>query len=451
MLVPGANTGILVSRRNRSSETEHEWPGRQGAGARSGRETGFEKSLSPPKTHKRDTDLPQCFSSGDSGRRASGSPAVCAQVSTGPKMRGARLDHAADDTPAAPQRRRPRRRPRERHSASARCPAPSADAGRLCSALFTINMNDLPAPTPKRPRSAALRRLRAAWSRPPSARTYGGPTPGRSGGSTPGSMGASSTTPIDIELGRHLEPEPPQRHRQVPGVVVQVRQPPDVRVGAVAHHQRHPAVGQNDRRDREHHHGQHRHDERPHRSHPVQLPFTFTGSYLQTSVNRKPNSRTRRIVIFVDSRSEAGRFRARQRDRVSSGLPTFGEVACAASSPRWRRAQWGAGPRHRPAESSCRQCPRDPAARWSPLTLAGIGGSSDKQLLQVIDRGPHLLSVPRRPVVAPRQPRHAVVAACGDQPDRQTLRAVLLRQGQEPPRQCDRRKFVHARSPTAAR
>ena len=84
-------------------------PGPQGAGARSGRETGFEKSLSPPKTHKRDTDLPQCFSSGDSGRRASGSPAVCAQVSTGPKMRGARLDHAADDTPAAPQRRQGRR------------------------------------------------------------------------------------------------------------------------------------------------------------------------------------------------------------------------------------------------------------------------------------------------------------------------------------------------------
>ena len=106
MLVPGANTGILVSRRNRSSETKHEWPGRQGAGARSGRETGFEKSLSPPKTHKRDTDLPQCFSSGDSGRRASGSPAVCAQVSTGPKMRRARLDHAAD---CSPQRRQGRR------------------------------------------------------------------------------------------------------------------------------------------------------------------------------------------------------------------------------------------------------------------------------------------------------------------------------------------------------
>ena len=104
MLVPGANTGILASRRNRSSETEHEWPGPQGAGARSGRETGFEKSLSPPKTHKRDTDLPQCFSSGDSGRRASGSPAVCAQVSTGPKMRGARLDHAADCCPAAAPR-----------------------------------------------------------------------------------------------------------------------------------------------------------------------------------------------------------------------------------------------------------------------------------------------------------------------------------------------------------
>ena len=179
MLVPGANTGILVSRRNRSSETEHEWPGRQGAGARSGRETGFEKSLSPPKTHKRDTDLPQCFSSGDSGRRASGSPAVCAQVSTGPKMRGARLDHAADDTPAAPQRRRPRRRPRERHSASARCPAPSADAGRLCSALFTINMNDLPARTD--PEEAAIgrptptaRRLVEASVSPNIRRAYAG-------------------------------------------------------------------------------------------------------------------------------------------------------------------------------------------------------------------------------------------------------------------------------------
>ena len=42
-------------------------------------------------------------------QHASGSPAVCAQVSTGPKMRGARLDHAADDTPAAPQRRQGRR------------------------------------------------------------------------------------------------------------------------------------------------------------------------------------------------------------------------------------------------------------------------------------------------------------------------------------------------------
>ena len=61
MLVPGANTGILVSRRNRSSETEHECRGPQDAGAQSGRETGFERSLSPPKTHKRDTDLPQCF------------------------------------------------------------------------------------------------------------------------------------------------------------------------------------------------------------------------------------------------------------------------------------------------------------------------------------------------------------------------------------------------------
>ena len=159
---------------------------------------------------------------------------------------------------------------------------------------------------------------------------------------------------------------------------------------------------------------------RRHSQSPPTRPLPDVGE----SKTEQPNAQNRH---FVDSRSEAGRVRARRRDRVSSGLPTFGEVACAASSPRWRRAQWGAGPRHRPAESSCRRCPRDPAARWSPLTLAGIGGSSDKQLLQVIDRGPHLLSVPRRPVVAPRQPRHAVVAACGDQPDRQTLRAVLLR------------------------
>ena len=90
MLVPGANTGILVSRRNRSSETEHECRVHRAREREAVGKTGFEKSLLPPKIHKRDTDLPQCFSSGDSGRYVSGSPAVCAQVSTGPKMRGAR-------------------------------------------------------------------------------------------------------------------------------------------------------------------------------------------------------------------------------------------------------------------------------------------------------------------------------------------------------------------------
>ena len=71
---------------------------------------------------------------------------------------------------------------------------------------------------------------------------------------------------------------------------------------------------------------------------------------LQTSVNRKPNSRTRRIGHFVDSRSEAGGFERAGWDRVSSGLcRPFGEVACAASSPRWRRSRAATSPQNRPA------------------------------------------------------------------------------------------------------
>ena len=42
-----------------------------------------------------------------------------------------------------------------------------------------------PRPAPPRPSSSARRRPRAAWRRPPSARTPAGPTPGRSGASTP--------------------------------------------------------------------------------------------------------------------------------------------------------------------------------------------------------------------------------------------------------------------------
>ena len=67
-------------------------------------------------------------------------------------------------------------------------------------------------------------------------------------------------------------------------------------------------------------------------------------------------------------------------------------------------------------------------------------------MLQILDRGPHLTGVPRRPVVAFRQPWNTGAAAHGDQLDHQMLRAVVLAQGQEPLRQGDRRKLVHVRT-----
>ena len=77
--------------------------------------------------------------------------------------------------------------------------------------------------------------------------------------------------PVGVELGRHLEPETPQCRRDVSRVVVRIRQPPDVGVGAVAHHQRHAAIGQDNRRRREHDERQARYDERHHNPHAVQL------------------------------------------------------------------------------------------------------------------------------------------------------------------------------------
>ena len=79
---------------------------------------------------------------------------------------------------------------------------PTATARRLVEASVS--------PNTRRAYAGALRRVdawldgrelhdvtlaayRAAWSRPPSARTRGGPTLARSGGWTPGSTGASST------------------------------------------------------------------------------------------------------------------------------------------------------------------------------------------------------------------------------------------------------------------
>ena len=63
-------------------------------------------------------------------------------------------------------------------------------------------------------------------------------------------------------------------------------------------------------------------------------------------------------------------------------------------------------------------------------------------VLQVLDRGSHLVSVPRRPVVGFGQPRHPGIPAGGDQLDREMLRAVLVAQGQEP------RRLTEARSRT---
>ena len=171
--------------------------------------------------------------------------------------------------------------------------------------------------------------------------------------------------PIGVELGGHLEPEPPQRGRHVGRVVVRVRQPPDVCVGAVAHHQRHASIGERDRRHRDHDERQNkprrataqlasratpslhsprsgcrftarcRAPRRPGAASPrvgcqsriaVQvrtrtLFITFTESVpgkrlrprfrpplrsiKKTSVNRKPNSRTPRIVISWTVGSEA--------------------------------------------------------------------------------------------------------------------------------------------------
>ena len=67
-------------------------------------------------------------------------------------------------------------------------------------------------------------------------------------------------------------------------------------------------------------------------------------------------------------------------------------------------------------------------------------------VLQILDRGPHLARVPRRPVVAFRQALQHRLRGHGDQLDHQMLRAVMLTQGQEPPRQGDRGKLAHTRT-----
>ena len=83
MLVPGTNTGILVSRRNRSSETEHECRVHR---ARE-REAVWKPASRKVCRRRKSTSGTQIFHSVSAaairGRHVSGSPAVCAQVCGG--------------------------------------------------------------------------------------------------------------------------------------------------------------------------------------------------------------------------------------------------------------------------------------------------------------------------------------------------------------------------------
>ena len=78
--------------------------------------------------------------------------------------------------------------------------------------------------------------------------------------------------------------------------------------------------------------------------------------------------------------------------------------------------------------------------------MGEVSGLAHAPLLHEVDGRVHLLCVPRRLVVAGRAFRYSCAAAHGDQTDCETLRAVVLAQGQEPLRQGDRRKLVHERT-----
>ena len=96
--------------------------------------------------------------------------------------------------------------------------------------------------------------------------------------------------PADVVSNNHFDedgPEPPQRRRDAAGVVVRVRQSPNVGVVAVAHHQRHAAVCKYDRRRREDDQHQDGDKEWPHGSHCAHLP-TASSRPAVLSVNRGP-------------------------------------------------------------------------------------------------------------------------------------------------------------------
>ena len=103
-------------------------------------------------------------------------------------------------------------------------------------------------------------------------------------------------------------------------------------------------------------------------------------------------SASRTVIQCLTDRRGAGRFRAEDQLQATSG----------------RGAQ----------------------ADWSRRRKSRFGRLSDAQPLQVLDRRPHLAGVPRRPVVALRQPRNPGAPSHGDQLDREMLRAVVLAQGQ---------------------
>ena len=109
MLVPGANTGILVSRRNRSSETEHECRvhrarEREAVGKPASRKVCRRRKLTSGTQIFHSVSAAAIRDDAQVGRRR------CARRSRPVRRCGrARLDHAADDTPAAPQRRQGRR------------------------------------------------------------------------------------------------------------------------------------------------------------------------------------------------------------------------------------------------------------------------------------------------------------------------------------------------------
>ena len=82
--------------------------------------------------------------------------------------------------------------------------------------------------------------------------------------------------------------------------------------------------------------------------------------------------------------------------------------------------------------------------------VATAGPLASALPLQVLDCGPHLVRVPRRPVVALWQSCQAGAPPCRDDADRQAFGPVLLAERQELRRQRDRRQLAPAGSSFSA-